>query len=594
MLELHAEQKTIYKLFSELENYFLIPDYQRPYSWRIDECETLWEDIQNFIFPNGVLKNFDSAEDVYFLGTIVTFKNSNKETEVIDGQQRLTTLMLLLRAFYSKYKNMIKVIQGDPAVDNTYISLSKCIWKSDVFGNIDKNSLKINLDSTDDYNKNELTTILKEGKIPATNISNYANNYKFFVNKINEFANKFANFFSHLPIRILHNCVLLPISTKNQEDALQIFSTLNDRGKPLSDSDIFKSQLYKYFLSINQKKPFLEDWENLTKICKKIFDKTRNDPTDEIFIRYMHCVRAKNNIKTNSVEGLRKFYEKWGNVKYELLKNKATFEDLKALVNFWNDIYDQNSERFSNDVLKQLFILNFAPNNMWTFIVSVYFMSNKNDKELLDNNKFELFLKKIVAFVLATEFVYPGVSNLKTPLFNEMVEIKKHKEITFKDYLFSEDDIRSSMEKFNASNNKKMTKAILSWWVYNSNSNQEIQELLNTSEFYDIEHIFPKSKLKFDILKNPENVDSLGNKSLLERSINSVAANFNFQSKRLCYLGKIKPNKATKIVDLLNMANDPKFANLTDFTDNEINERTELIINNFVKHLKDLNLIKIN
>ena len=94
MLELRAEQKTIYKLFSELENYFLIPDYQRPYSWRIDECETLWEDIQNFIFPNGVLKNFDSAEDVYFLGTIVTFKNSNKETEVIDGQQRLTTLML--------------------------------------------------------------------------------------------------------------------------------------------------------------------------------------------------------------------------------------------------------------------------------------------------------------------------------------------------------------------------------------------------------------------------------------------------------------------------------------------------------------------
>ena len=53
-------------------------------------------------------------------------------------------------------------------------------------------------------------------------------------------------------------------------------------------------------------------------------------------------------------------------------------------------------------------------------------------------------------------------------------------------------------------------------------------------------------------------------------------------------------NYKPKIVDLLNMANDPKFANLTDFTDNEINERTELIINNFVKHLKDLNLIKIN
>ena len=69
--------------------------------------------------------------------------------------------------------------------------------------------------------------------------SKYAENYRYFQRKINDFIMNSAPFFAFLPIRILNNCILLPIEAEDQNTALRIFSTLNDRGKPLSDADIF-------------------------------------------------------------------------------------------------------------------------------------------------------------------------------------------------------------------------------------------------------------------------------------------------------------------------------------------------------------------
>lgn len=100
MSKLNVDQKTIKDLFQDKKSDFLIPDYQRPYAWGETECQTLWDDIFSFAIPDDGRTEFDSNSE-YFLGPIVTFKNDDAKMEVIDGQQRLTTLMLLLRAFYS-------------------------------------------------------------------------------------------------------------------------------------------------------------------------------------------------------------------------------------------------------------------------------------------------------------------------------------------------------------------------------------------------------------------------------------------------------------------------------------------------------------
>lgn len=87
MSKLNVDQKTIFDLFSDKKSDFLIPDYQRPYAWDEEQCQTLWDDIFQFSFPDNNYENFDDSNDEYFLGAIVTYKNEKGKSEVIDGQQ---------------------------------------------------------------------------------------------------------------------------------------------------------------------------------------------------------------------------------------------------------------------------------------------------------------------------------------------------------------------------------------------------------------------------------------------------------------------------------------------------------------------------
>ena len=130
MSKLNIDQKSIKALFSDKKADFLIPDYQRPYAWGEKECQTLWDDLFAFAFPENVNGECDpelfNTDEEYYLGPIVTFKNENGQLEVIDGQQRLTTLMLLLRAFYSNFGKM-----SAPNIRKLKEAIEQCIWKVD-------------------------------------------------------------------------------------------------------------------------------------------------------------------------------------------------------------------------------------------------------------------------------------------------------------------------------------------------------------------------------------------------------------------------------------------------------------------------------
>lgn len=321
MSKLNIDQKSVRALFSEKKTDFLIPDYQRPYAWGEKECQTLWDDLFAFAFPENDCDRFDSDGDEYFLGPIVTFKNDDGKMEIIDGQQRLTTLMLLLRAFYDKYGNM----KNDRAIKTSKF-IEQCIWKTDEFGDPDKSALKIDSEVATDDQKDEFLNILKTGKVEDNWKSCYAVNYRFFQTKISEFLNNYPDWFSYFPVRIMNNCILLPIEAESQDTALRIFSTLNDRGKPLSDADIFKAQFYKYFSAKGEKDLFIEKWKNLEELCSSIFHRT---PMDELFTRYMYYERSRQGIKASTTEALRKFYERNS---YALMKNGQTFENLIDLV----------------------------------------------------------------------------------------------------------------------------------------------------------------------------------------------------------------------------------------------------------------------
>lgn len=579
MSKLNVDQKTIMLLFSDKKSDFLIPDYQRPYAWEESQCQTLWDDIFTFAFPDNNYQKFEKNEE-YFLGSIVTFENENNKKEVIDGQQRLTTLMLLLRAFYAKFGNM-----QDDNSKSTRDRIAQCLWKTDEFGKADLNVLKIDSEVATDNDKDEFLDILKTGIVRKEQKSNYAKNYIFFQQKIDDFLSEFPSYFAYLPARILGNCILLPIEAESQDTALRIFSTLNNRGLPLSDADIFKAQFYKHYSTKNQKDDFIEKWKELEEISGKIFRPLNGIPMDELFTRYMYFIRSKQGNKSSTTEALRKFYEKG---KYAILKQDETLPNLKILVDFWNDVYTQNSERFAHNVLRKLFILNYAPNGMWTYFLSVYFLHNKNESNQLEENKLDDFLNKIIAFVWGFSFINPGVNALRTPVYAEMINVVTNKDVNFDEHKFEENTLRSAINNFEFKNGRPITRSMLTWWAFN-NDNQLIPAL-NTN--FDIEHIFSRKRQENDkTLTNTKNLEALGNKVLLEDKINIRAADYRFSDKIKYYEGftndKGQHKSGTIISELVNLA-----SKNTDFSEQDITARTEEITNQFINYLKQNHLIR--
>ncbi len=573
MSKLNVDQKSIYELLSDRKADYVIPDYQRPYAWDEDNCQTLWDDIFSFAIPDNDATKFDT-NDEYFLGSIVTFENEKKQQEVIDGQQRLTTFMLLLRAFYDRFTKM----QDQDSKDFSE-RIASCIWKTNEMGKPDKEHLKIDSVVATDKDKDEFLSILKTGIVTNEQTSRYANNFRFFLEKVNKFINHFSKFAEKLPARILNNCILMPIEAESQDTALRIFSTLNDRGLPLSDSDIFKAQFYQYYKqqSDDARNDFIKDWKKLEETCEKIFHPSVGTPMDDLFARYMYYIRAKrDNNKSTTTESLRKFYER---DKYSVLKQDGTFDDLKDLAQFWEDIADQNAERFDSTILRKLFTLNY--------FVSVYYMENRDENGSLDVEKFNQFLARTIAFVWGYAVVHPGVNALRTPLFAEMINVVNDREVTFSEFKFDKEQTRSAIAIYDFKNGRPITKSMLALRMMLS----EDQALPKLSQQFDIEHIYPKKRQENERgLSDAKQIETLGNKALLEKRINIRASDYRFEDKIKYYNGftndKGQRKDGTINFELKNIS-----GNYKEFGQQEIAERNNQIIDEFMELLDKNDLI---
>ena len=561
-----VEQKNILELLGSKDSLFLIPDYQRPYAWGDDECSALWDDIVDF----AVTGNSFNINNEYFLGPIVTFRNESKKLEVIDGQQRLITILLMLRAFYQDMDNF-----SDSWSREIRKNIGRCIWETDEEGRPDRDKLKIDSQVVTDDERNELAEILRSGN--ADNMkSRYAANYRLlqgFIRSRSDRHDKSSTDFQHdyskLPNRILNNCILLPIQANTQDAALRIFSTLNDRGKPLSDSDIFKVKLYKAFSDDGRKDYFTDRWKELETLCGRIFSPLKiSCPMDELFNRYMHYERAKAGITDSTQEGLRSFYER-GNYRLLREEHERVFANLQALAGFWRAVADQDEGIFSEQVLRRLFVLDYAPNAAWTLITSVYFMSNKDAEGRLDDAKFYDFLGKITAFIWTATILGANSHNLRTPLFREMVEILGGHGVTFGKYRFDAEELKAEIQRCKFNGKKKITRSMLAWWLM---ADKE-QPLLLLSASLETEHIAKKGKI------NPDMYEMLGNKSLLEGKIKSSAANLDFTDKKRYYIGIPSLRKAGTQIHELHCIAGAK----GNFNAKDISQRSKKIIEGFLQ-----------
>ena len=96
---------------------------------------------------------------------------------------------------------------------------------------------------------------------------------------------------------------------------------------------------------------FIERWKQLEELCDQIYHPLTGTPMDEAFTRYMYYERAKQGNKSSTTEALRRFYERNG---YALLKKEETFDNIIDLAYFWNDVENQNTDRFEDNILRRL------------------------------------------------------------------------------------------------------------------------------------------------------------------------------------------------------------------------------------------------
>ena len=576
MSKLSIEQKTIRELLTDKHADFLIPDYQRPYAWGEDECATLWDDLFAFAFPNDDYEQFDSKSDEYFLGPIVTFKNDGGKLEIIDGQQRLTTIMLLLRAFYDKFANM-----KDKQSLKTRATIAECVWKTDEFDEPDTDRLKIDSEVASDGDKGEFLAILRTGRVEKGWRSAYAGNFAFFQRKISELVSEWPTYTVYLATRVLNNVILLPIEAESQDTALRIFSTLNDRGLPLSDADIFKSQFYKFFSDLGRKDEFISRWKRIEERAGKIFSPLRGTPMDELFTRYMYYERAREGNRNTTTQGLRDYYGRNG---YALLKREETLDNLEALAGFWSRVDAQ--EGFSDRALRQLLVLRYAPNGMWTYLLSVWFLARRDDDGELDDDELYAFLRRITGFIFAYAVERPGVNALRSPVYPELINIVEGREVTFSEYRFDSEDIRSRFSSYAFTNQRPITRSMLVWWAFRDPG----QGLIDPDTVLEVEHIYARKRNEFEPLRNRANLEALGNKAMLEKGVNIRAADYRFEDKRKYYLGfrdgRGQEKAGTRIHELVDMAR-----TYDDFTEADIEARTERIIGSFVDYLGEVGLL---
>ena len=502
------------------EEPFLVPDYQRPYSWGEEEIVTLFNDL--LLFTEGdVSKKNKNSNDTYFLGTVISFKNENGEQEIIDGQQRITSLFLLLRAIYTKLKTFSKKTN---LYDELLSEIEPILWKNVIKSEGAVKNVLISSSVINDEGNNILKGILENGVTKEEANDRYSLNYTLFQRLFDGLVYENPGLMFEFVRYVLNRTLICPIITESQEGALNIFSTLNTRGMPLSESDIFKAKIYN-FLDDSQKNRFIERWKELTEKSEYV-----NEDIQQIFYYYMFYLRALDGDSATTTIGIRKYFSQNNFAK---LFNKSLLKDLNSILDLWAVVVKKQSlenAKWSknNQIIKMLDVLSSYPNEFWKYPVIIYYLVHKENPEF--EKRFLKFLKKLTIELVANYLVKPTVLAVKAGILKLNVEITKKLSppVTFQNLPL--DSLKTKLRL----PSKNLFKMTLKMMVYNFQ-----EELL--PDKWEIEQIYPSKSVEGFNNEALETVskdylDSIGNKIPFEKRSTIKASKDYFQKKRILYL----------------------------------------------------------
>jgi len=349
------EAKTIAKIFGDADSFYQIPDYQRLYSWGDEQIEQLWDDLYSAM---------ESGDKSYFLGPVILIKIKKENEdwfEVVDGQQRLTTLTILFCVIRDLYREELG--KSDKSIINRI--QNAIISKVD-----EKPRLKL-ITQLHHQSKFE-NEILKGVQFPSKELTKKEREQEKFINaalifkqKLEELKNKknggveavkkFAEF-------LLNNVEMITITCSQPGYAIRLFQVLNTRGLDLSPADLIKSHLYGKIQDKQRRLQFIATWQDVETLSKQM-DESIND----LFTYYEYYLLAQNPKRSLYEELIDKFKNKDPN---------DIIYDFKKFIDFFNEIYQMES--------KLIFSFWYLPNQVfWKAILTTAKKEGFNEFEEL-------------------------------------------------------------------------------------------------------------------------------------------------------------------------------------------------------------------
>jgi len=242
---------------------YRIPPFQRDYSWSADEWDDLWQDIVGLFDEDG--------EPSHYMGYLVLQSPDNKRFDVIDGQQRLTTISVLILAALKHLGDLV-----DRNIDAEKNQQRKENLRASYIGYVDPVSLvsRSKLELNRHNNRFYQTYLVPLEKIPQRNLNRSEHllrkSFNWFKDKIKNYSSESGEEVARFIDNIVDKLFFTVITVTDELNAFKVFETLNARGVRLSATDLLKNYLFSLISSADtheQELISLEDrWERIVGI----------------------------------------------------------------------------------------------------------------------------------------------------------------------------------------------------------------------------------------------------------------------------------------------------------------------------------------
>jgi len=522
------------------ENKLLIPIYQRAYEWTIrkdKEVYKLWEDIDNIMI--------DDINSTHFLNSIVYIKDdrNKKFINIIDGQQRITTISLLLIAIRERLKKIYMENEKNLKRDkDNELLLSK---QEDINIEIEKISdnflerkwqkgdEKVRLSLSNKNRDREIYNNLVISSNIIDNSSSIIKTYKYFLN-----TEKIKNLlFNDIKILLskIERIIIVKVTLELEKDNPQtVFSSLNGGGLKLKDTDLIKNSIFMKIDREKQEELHSELWEKL----ENMPNEKNSDKEFAKFMQHFLTMKLGRVVTTNSI------YEEFVNKYFKMIEAKDDYEKVKLILTEMLEFKDIFLDLKNNKLYSYNSILPY-------FEIEAYYPFLM----LLKGKNSTLFTKvtKIIESYYVRRFVYALPIGTTKNIFasackelriddNILINFKAFLKLKEKNLRFpSNEEFKNSFLSKNIYEDKaKLTKAIL--YILEKSKNKDMDILF---EDISVEHILPQNtyenlldcwKDDISIYEYEKQIHTMGNLTILTNEDNSSIKDNCFENKKEVYL----------------------------------------------------------